>query len=249
MISLLFLAAALGAAAQPLTPPPQEPHFTRPPQFSNSQPLWVPAAAAITKDGEFREDLFSASSRAAHSAQVFVSPDAKLSSLSETDCQVATTVFGQFPEAGPDESLSDLARSAQRIASGTVRSSTVGFLDGMAGTLLEFVPDNEIKGRFTKPVVFIFYPYARFRQGRVTVCRNDLRYTLQPKIGDRLLFFALYPARDEGDSLFSPGPTHVMIKGADDRVSTTRIYKDAATPSSFEEVLDRVRRQVHVEIR
>ncbi len=241
MFSLLVLLAVLvpGAADQTL------PRFTHPPQHVERDPLWVSVDEAFSPDGELREGVFSRSARHTMPHQVVVSAGPGEPRKPGSDCLGGIASTG-LHFSGPDRTLLDLTRGASRIAAGAIVAATPGFLEGLAGTLLELRVDESLKGRFSAASIFVFYPYVYHRSGRVTVCRSDLRYNLRPGVGNRALFFSFYPSRDVEDTLFEHRPNHLMLEGVDGSLETEPAFRDPTAPNAFGDVVEHVRGLIRI---
>ena len=241
MFSLLVLLAVLvpGAADQTF------PRFTHLPQQVEGYPLWVPVDEAFTADGDLREGLFAPRTRSTLARQFAVSAGPGEPQKPGSDCLGGIASTG-LHFSGPDRTLLDLTRGASRIAAGTIVAATPGFLEGLAGTLLELRVDESLKGRFSAASIFVFYPYVYHGSGRVTVCRSDLRYNLRPGAGNRALFFSFYPSRDVGDTLFEHRPNHLVLEGADGLLETEPAFRDPAAPHAFGDAVEHVRDLIRV---
>lgn len=240
MLQLVLLAALLpGAADQTL------PRFTLPPQYVERDPLWVSVDEAFSPEGDLREGIFSSGARDTMPRQVVVSAAPGEPRKPGPDC-LGGIANMRLPLSGPDRSLLDLTRSASRIASGTIVAATPGFLEGLAGTLLELRVDENLKGRFSAASIFVFYPYVYHRSGRVTVCRSDLRYNLRPGAGSRALFFSFCPSRNVEDTLFEHRPNHLMLEGADGSLETEPAFRDPTAPNAFGDVVEHVRGLIRI---
>jgi len=240
MLSLLVLLATLSS----LPPAPAGALPARVPRKGEiaGPPLWISVEEALSPDGTLHEEEFTAWVRASFPHQLMTDPPgASLETPPEECRRRGASAFDHLPTGGPDSSLEELTASAGGIYRGTMSAVSVGFLDGLAGSLLEVTVEETIKGKAGAERIWVYYPYALAKRGRTSICRIDYGYTLRPARGGHVLFFALWPARDDGGRLFEPGPRHLLLEaGAGDVVSDPS-FKEPVGPASFEAIASRVR--------
>lgn len=243
MLSLLALLALLATlSALPPEPAGELPARIHRKGESVGPPLWISMEEAISPDGALNEGEFLARNRPSLPHQLMTDPPGVSLEAPPEECRLrGVQAFDHLPTGGPDSSLEELTASAEGIYRGTISTVSVGFLDGLAGSLLEVSVEETIKGRSGADRIWVYYPFALAKRGRTSICRTDFGYGLRPARGGRVLFFSLWPARDDSGRLFEPGPRHLLLEGGAGEVVADPSFKEPVGPASFAAIASRVR--------
>lgn len=240
MLSFLVLLAALSA-------PASEPAGALPARIyrkgeTAGPPVWISVEEALAPDGTLREEEFTAWARTSLPHQLVTDPPGVSLEAPPEECRRrGLQAFDHLPTGSPDSSLEELTASAEAIYLGTISAVAVGFLDGLAGSLLEVSVEEPIKGKGGAGRIWVYYPFALAKRGRTSICRADFGYRLRPAQGERVLFFALWPARDDGGRLFEPGSRHLLLEDGAGEVVADPSFKEPVGPASFAAIASRVR--------
>jgi hypothetical protein len=143
--------------------------------------LWVAADQALDEKGFLSEQYLG---RYTHSLR----EDAQLNG---TECKVFR---GSVPmQFEPNSSLDELVRGAPSIVSGRVVALREGFYGGIPGTLLLLAAER-LKGELSGETL-LFYPFAQIKTAEGLVCAKASADAVPPKLGDRVLVFAMRGSR------------------------------------------------------
>jgi hypothetical protein len=169
---------------------------------SDTAPIWVSTEAATDNSGEINWALLGEQART-----IFLSVeqnDAFADSTIEfnpdfSGLRKECVYFGSEERVADPRgtSLDEVLGNSLAIYRGRVIGRAEGFYRGIPGTLLKVAVTTRFKAPATHghpDEILLYYPYAHFTIGHVTVCKRDANYPpIPPDLGDEIFFFAYGP--------------------------------------------------------
>lgn len=143
----------------------------------------------------------------------------------------------------PRETIENLAASAEWSIRGHVTNITPGFFNGEPFSLLTVEVDRTlaITGKSPDPVLFVLYPYAHFRAGEISFCKDDYRFPHIPVVSDELLLFAPRGAAGVEAPLLMPDRNYVIFGSRDGVTLPAELQDPDDVPRSIEAIAERIR--------
>jgi hypothetical protein len=154
-----------------------------------------------------------------------------------------TTYFGAMvPGSAITGSAAELIEKADAIVMARVISEEPGFLIRSPGTLMRLHLDVVAKssGQIdTSAALFLFFPSARIATVDGLVCANPVGMDVVPKIGDRVVVFAVNRSLDAERRLIAVEPRTLVIERANGAVAyMPKAFADVGALSA-EDVVNR----------
>jgi hypothetical protein len=146
--------------------------------------IWIPVHESVAEDGSLRSDLLG---QHFESVRRNMERNRAATTAGVRDCHF---FMGSIPgHYSSTSSLRDLSTHAHVIVSGTVRAMREGFYGGLPGTLMS-LDARALKGKAPTETL-VFYPLARIATSTGLVCAKPVGEFEPPRVGDRLLIFAM----------------------------------------------------------
>jgi hypothetical protein len=260
---LLVLCVGIGGLGRAEQPAAGIPAILASGPERDGRPVWV-AAGAAAAEGRLRLDLFGEGSRRNLEEQVRYIAEAREGRpappvvasdlqpaierapyLSEDLCSSGSVVFS-MPEV-PRDSFEALVRHARDIVGGRVVGIDQGFVNGLPSSLFEVEIDTVLRtsGEFAASgSLYVVYPYAVFRIGDTTFCREEPRYPYRPQIDDRVLLFPASAPIDDHHQLVWPEPEEVVAEKPGVGLLVAKTLQDEepfAEPATLDGLIERLR--------
>ena len=234
-------------------------HVITPPQVMQSSvarataPIWVSAEAAATEQGQLRSEAFEA--RYYDALQRYAARAAERRRMRETSAAPASSgcesYVGERPNDWPDRkspsTIDDLVRSSNAIYEGKVSAIVPGFFDGQPSSLLRVEVANALKSSAAyDPAAGLYVPYpaANFTIGNTRFCARPMHSNHEPRVGDRVLIFALHPPADDRGRLLHIESGDLLFESADGKLSIPNRFRNDITVRELRSLtgaLDRTR--------
>lgn len=212
-----------------------------------STPVWVSTELAIDSDRAMRWEFFRPGGKRALDA--LISMAGKARGRAETS-KALGECYGWTSQKDlhePLPTLKDLHDSAIGIFTGVVRGESQGFIGGWPGTLYEVAVERDLKTR--KPpsnpqIVYVYFPWAKFVIGDDTVCHRGIRGEDRPRVGKRMLAFAIDSYRSDDPLVFVPDDGDLFFERIDGSVSLPFEYGAPEQSTTFEAFLIAISEQI-----
>ena len=219
---------------------------------------WVPLSQASTAKGEIRWDLLGTDARE-NFERILENDLTQVTSareLTSGKSRYDLRMSGKLPgcvyygpsynhfASEPRESIQELTRSAAWSVRGHVIAITPGFFNGQPFSLLTVQTDRTLALNRSQPdqILQVLYPYAQFKAGTISFCKDDYRFPHIPLIGDELIVFAPRGEIGVEATLLMPDRNYVIFESGDHQLTLPRElrFEDDA-PRSLDAVEEAVR--------
>lgn len=185
-----------------------------------SAPIWISAEAVRTAENGVRWDLFKSADRGALQRHAQTQRKSRAASGASTESAAGCSEYFAGYEitrtdAKPSATFDDLVQQSEGIYRGTVTAIQPGFFKGFPGALLRLNIDAAVRPSAAyqdQSALFLFHPYKTFAVGDALFCTGS---TYEPRVGDRVLAFALYPPQDASSSVIFPENQEYLFEDSD----------------------------------
>lgn len=247
-VLLCLTSGGTSARVQVITPPVIQSSVER-----ATAPIWVSADAATTQQGQLRSEVFE--TRYYEALQRYAERTAERRRMRETTAAPASngceSYVGERPNDWPDgkspSTLDELVRSSNAIYEGKVSAIVPGFFDGQPSSLLRVEVTNALKSSPAyDPAAGLYVPYAaaNFTIGTTRFCARPMYSDHEPRLGDRVLIFALHPPADDRGRLLHIESGDLLFASADGKLSIPKRFRNDLTVRELRSLagaLDRTR--------
>ncbi|HEY0140452.1 MAG TPA: hypothetical protein VGF48_06120 [Thermoanaerobaculia bacterium] len=185
---------------------------------NRTTPLWVPFDLAFAPTGQLSEKLFDV--YALRDLREF-GERSRMRAHSGPHAATARTCFGERPAEIPARvvTVAELASSSRTIFSGRIADRTMGFFEDAPAALLTVDVERQIKRspefRLSDGKLLLHYPDASFSVGDVDYCIQPATHAARPRVGDRVLVFAIQvPVDPSGRLVYTQASKHLVFETA-----------------------------------
>jgi hypothetical protein len=223
----------------------------------SSSAVWVPLSRSLDAAGQLRWDVLGQDAKENYEGVAANTPLEVTSTadLPRGKARYDLQVSGKLPDCvyygpsyhdfagAPRETIENLATSAEWSVRGHVTNITPGFFHGEPFSLLTVEVDRTlaITGKSPDPVLFVLYPYAHFRAGDISFCKDDYRFPHIPVVSDELLLFAPRGAVGVEVTLLMPDRNYVIFGSRDEITLPAELQDIDDLPRSIDAIAERIR--------